>query len=613
MKNKFAFLVGMISFIVVKAQSSIAEQVNFLADKTHSGIFKTNPVRSNPYVKFSFETGGPVRSTPSCYQGKIYFGSGNSFFYSLDETTGKEIWKFKTGGAVTSSPSASKQKIYFASKDGNLYCLNSVNGKLVWKLNLGKELSYKWEFDYYLSSPTIDNNIVYIGSGDGNLYSVNAQTGKLIWKYFTGSRVRSTPAVENGIVYFGDIAGKLYAINLKTHQPKWIFETDGYKIRIEDFLFDRSALISSPTVYKNYILVGSREGCLYCVDKDSGKLNWKYDHKMSWVISTPAIYQDNVIVGTSDGHFVNSLDIKTGAENWRFKTKTPVWSSMAIAGNTIYGGDYSNNFFALDADTGEELWTFKTGDRIHASSVVKDGVVYFGSDDGMFYAIAGSANVDLKNHRIKKGVYWEVSTGYNWFPNKTDEIIRDYFVSEGYELLDSQKLKLFMEDRLRDKYSSSIIFAKNDFPSTVFTETASTDLLRDFLKGNNRLILVGENPVAYVKDKSGKLVELDYRKATKYFGIDYGGELTEAMKGLTPAYVNEEGKRFGLRGFYIPMAAVEPGQVTKVLATDENGRAALWLKNYGGREGTGLMQLWIDRQYPNGLNLIKNAAEFGFQ
>ncbi len=587
--------------------------VNFLSNNQHTGVFNEVPVVSAPEIKYYFKTDGAVRSTPAVYQNKIYFGSGDGYMYCLDENSGNPLWKFKSGGAITSSPAISNNKIYFASKDDFLYCINSDNGEQMWKFNLGKDLFYRWEFDYYMSSPTILSGVVYIGSGDGNLYAINSVTGKFLWKYSTGSRIRSTPAISDGILYFGDFAGKLYALDLKTQRPKWIFETDGVKIKIEDFVFDRAALISSPTIYGNAVLVGSREGCLYCVDKETGKLNWKDDQKMSWVISTPAIYKGNVLVGTSDGHFVKSLNIKNGAEVWRYKTATPVWSSIAIAGNVAYGGDYSGNFFALNADDGKKFWEINTEDRIHSSPVVHNGAIYFGSDDGYFYAISGSSKITDRLQKSKKAVYWEESKGFNWFQNKSDELIRDFFVKEGYELVDAQKLKSFFEGRLKDHLPSAVVFARNDFPSSIYNDSTKTDLLREYLRGDNKVVLLGENPLAYIKNKDGVLTELDYRKASKYFGIDYGGELTDAMKGLVPTYVTDEGIKVGLKGFTIAMAAVPPNQVTTVYSLNEIGLAASWIKNYGGPQNSGLVQLIVNRQLPTNLTMIKNAVEFGLQ
>lgn len=587
--------------------------ISFLSNNQHTGVFNETPVVSAPEINFYFKTEGAVRSTPAIFQNKIYFGSGDGYLYCLDEYSGNLLWKYRTEGSVTSSPVISNNKIYFSSKDGFLYCVHASDGKQQWKFSLGEDLFYRWEFDYYMSSPAILDGVVYIGSGDGNLYAVNSENGKFLWKYFTGARIRSTPAIADGVLYFGDFAGKLYALNLKTQKPKWIFETDGLKIRIEDFVFDRAALISSPTIYGNAVLVGSREGCMYCVDKETGKFNWKDEQKMSWVISTPAIYKENVLAGTSDGHFVKSINIKTGVEAWRYKTATPVWSSVAIAENVAYCGDYSGYFFALNADDGKKLWEIKTEDKIHSSPVVHNGVVYFGSDDGYLYAISGSSKTSDRLQKSKKAVYWEESKGFNWFQNKSDELIRDFFIKEGYELLDAQKLKSFMEERLKDHLPSTVVFARNDFPSLIYNDTTKTDLLREYLKGDNKVVLLGENPLAYIKDKAGILVELDYRKASKYFGIDYGGELTDAMKGLIPTYVTNDGIKIGLKGFTIAMAAVNPNQVTVVYSMNEIGLAASWIKNYGGPKNSGLMQLNVNRQLPTNLPMIKNAVEFGLQ
>ncbi len=176
-------------------------------------------------------------------------------------------------------------------------------------------------------------------------------------------------------------------------------------------------------------------------------------------------------------------------------------------------------------------------------------------------------------------------------------------------------MKSFFEERIKDHLPSAVVFARNDFPSVIINDSSNTDLLREYLKCDSKIVMLGENPLAYIKDKTGKLVELDYRKASKYFGINYGGKLTDSMKGLIPCYVTPDGVKIGLKGFWIPMAAVTSNKVNMIFAKDENGLAAAWLKNYGENRSSGFMQLWINRSYPSirELSQIKNAAEFGLQ
>src|SRR4051794_15263930 len=57
-------------------------------------------------IRFSFQTGGPIRGTPIVYDGVVYVGSGDGFLYAIDATTGGLRWRRATGGAVVSTPVA---------------------------------------------------------------------------------------------------------------------------------------------------------------------------------------------------------------------------------------------------------------------------------------------------------------------------------------------------------------------------------------------------------------------------------------------------------------------------------------------------------------------------
>ncbi len=48
-------------------------------------------------IKWKFQTGDVVHASPAIVDGKLYIGSWDSYFYALDATNGKELWRFKTG------------------------------------------------------------------------------------------------------------------------------------------------------------------------------------------------------------------------------------------------------------------------------------------------------------------------------------------------------------------------------------------------------------------------------------------------------------------------------------------------------------------------------------
>jgi outer membrane protein assembly factor BamB len=88
--------------------------------------------------------------------------------------------------------------------------------------------------------------------------------------------------------------------------------------------------MSSPAVSTGTVYIGARDGFLYALRADSGKLVWKFDHEISWVISSPAVQDSMVYAGTSDGLFVQAVDTRTGLERWRPQDRR---DSLVIAGH----------------------------------------------------------------------------------------------------------------------------------------------------------------------------------------------------------------------------------------------------------------------------------------
>ncbi|MCK5709618.1 MAG: PQQ-binding-like beta-propeller repeat protein, partial [Deltaproteobacteria bacterium] len=81
-----------------------------------------------------------------------------------------------------------------------------------------------------------------------------------------------------------------------------------------------------------------------------------------------------------------SFNKKTGSRIWEFKTVRAL-SSPSVAGSVLYFGGNDKNLYALDIESGEELWRFKTKGEIETSAAIDKGVVYFGSNDGYMYAL----------------------------------------------------------------------------------------------------------------------------------------------------------------------------------------------------------------------------------
>lgn len=142
-------------------------------------------------------------SSPAAEGSNIYLGSKDGSLYAVDWNSGEIKWSYQTGGIIRSSPEVSNGKIYFGSEDGNVYCL-TADGAEFWVFTTGGSVN---------SSPYVQNGIVYIGSDDDQLYALDAVSGQKRWSHDMGSNIYSSPFVANGMVYVGSEAGLLKAVS----------------------------------------------------------------------------------------------------------------------------------------------------------------------------------------------------------------------------------------------------------------------------------------------------------------------------------------------------------------------------------------------------------------
>ncbi len=315
----------------------------FRQNSLHSGrSLYTGP--EMPQLKWSFTTGGVVRSSPAIgADGTIYAGSNDGRVYAMNPD-GTEKWSFGTGGWVTSSPAiGSDGTIYVGSRDGRLYAVNP-DGTEKWSFTTGGSV---W------SSPAIEGDgTICFGSDDGRLYAIDAD-GIEKWNLTTGGLVRSSPAIgSDGTIYLGSRA-TLYAVTLDGKQ-KWTAKTP-----------NRNPNPSMPGGY---------------------------------VRSSPAIGAGGTIyAGCDAGYMTRSSMIFATDPDRTHIVYTKWWSSIgglytlsspAIgARGTIYVGSVDGKVYALNPD-GRQKWSFTIGGGVESSLAIgADGTIYVGSDDGKLYAI----------------------------------------------------------------------------------------------------------------------------------------------------------------------------------------------------------------------------------
>ena len=352
-------------------------------------IIATNPTGE---VKWSFQTGKEIGSSPTVANGMVYFGCRDFNLYALDAKTGELKWTFTAGSWIESSPTVANGVVYFGSNDGYLYAVDALTGDKLWDFQTKYAIK---------SSPAVVGDTVYFGGDDYFVYAVDAKTGNKKWDFQTNGYVISSPVISDGILYVGSMDNACYALNADSGRFR-------LKMRVKE-------VVSSPAVKDNIVYFTS-ERYLYAMD---GKArNWPLEEEFRpwwiqfWVFglapppppvsgvlwgikltstfsavsnTTPVI--DDTILYTTGGSKVLKVDLTTKEFIWTYQTGGTIRSSPALANGVIYVGSNDGKLYAINAQDGKPLWNFQTGDQITSSPTYADGVVYVTSLDGTIYAI----------------------------------------------------------------------------------------------------------------------------------------------------------------------------------------------------------------------------------
>ncbi len=244
------------------------------------------------------------------------------------------------------------------------------------------------------SGGTVDGNNIYIGSMDGRLIAVNIVDGSRLWaaKLETGATsgggfgcaqgptsvaIYGSPAVSDNLVYVGGYNGKVYAYpSAGREEPRWIYPRQGNL---------SGSIVGSLVTDQGRVYFASAAGTVYALDTAEGYKVWDFrTGEKIW--STPAVAGDTVFIGTFSKKLY-ALNIADGTKKWEFKAEGAIVTTPVVDGNTVYIGSFDRYLYALDTATGSLKWKFIAGNWFWAKPVVYNGVIYASNLDGKLYVL----------------------------------------------------------------------------------------------------------------------------------------------------------------------------------------------------------------------------------
>ncbi len=326
----------------------------------------------NIKIKWVYNAGSSVYTTPVVAKNKLYFGDDRGSFISLDLATGKFYRKIDTNSRIISSPVISKRKLVFGSTNGCIYCYDIVFGNEQWLYNTPKAV---------LGCPAINNDTVYIGGSDGCFRAIDLKTGKQLWNFSQlKGYVESKPVIANGKVIFGAWDTNLYALNCKTGELVWKWNSGNPGIHY-------SPAAVCPVVSGNKVFVVAPDRYFTALDVETGTVIWRTNkHEVRESIG---ISEDKkTVFARCMNDSVVAMDATSSVEKVIWKTSAAFGydiNSCMLTENkgTLLFGSKNGLITAMDAKTGKLKWQYKFGNSIVNTIVaLRKNECVFSTTDG---------------------------------------------------------------------------------------------------------------------------------------------------------------------------------------------------------------------------------------
>jgi hypothetical protein len=175
-------------------------------------------------------------------------------------------------------------------------------------------------------------------------------------------------------------------------------------------------------------------------------------------------------------------------------------------------------------------------------------------------------------------------------------------------VLNAESLGEFMEERIRDGEASVVVFAMDHLPRSVAPEPADTVLFRRYLDAGGKVVWLGLPPMILKRDpETNRVTTVDRGSVRALLDVDIASANSDSYGAAT----TDLGRQWGAPTWWIATLAIDSSGGMEILGLDENGRAAAWVKSYGGAPGTGFVSLSRERSSLDDLAAIRAMAEYG--
>jgi hypothetical protein len=212
-----------------------------------------------------------------------------------------------------------------------------------------------------------------------------------------------------------------------------------------------------------------------------------------------------------------------------------------------------------------------------------------------FTWVFGLATAQAQRVEWIRAAYWDARYPTGWIDDSISVFLRDGLQAAGYEILNADQLKTWMEARIADGKYSVVVLCRDNPPDTV-CEPLLNSVLRRYLDAGGKVVALCDIP--FYNEGHPNLTRNNWGNngAPRILGFNTspttGGVARNRNQAVT---FTPAGTRWGLTQTWLSNRPADPTNPADliVLATDNAGSAAAWMKPYvAGDTFRGFVRIW---------------------
>jgi outer membrane protein assembly factor BamB len=188
-----------------------------------------------------------------------------------------------------------------------------------------------------VAAPIVYDGKVYTLDRKGRLRRFSPEGDSVLVHDFQ-TAIEASFVVDDSILYVGRIDGYVNAFSIARQQVVWNFETLGQ-------------ISGSPNLVGSQLLVGSYDGSMYTLDKNTGRKKGQFETGY-YINGTAAVWKNYIMFGGCDA-WVRVVDVVTGTQTDSLELDSYVPASPAILDGVACACDYNGNVYEMTLDNGK--------------------------------------------------------------------------------------------------------------------------------------------------------------------------------------------------------------------------------------------------------------------